>query len=56
VVIVYSSKDASWQAMAMIDRPPGCKPRLLEWNATDSSKMQEVGGRFVNIYADSVGR
>ena len=34
-------------AMALIERMPGCKPRLLDWR-TD---MQMIGkGRFLNVY------
>ncbi len=47
MTIQYQRKGLMVGAMALIERMPGCKPRLLDWR-TD---MQMIGkGRFLNVY------
>ncbi len=43
----YSAKEQAIGAVARIDRPPGCKPRLLEWKL-----LPGLVSKFTSAYED----
>ena len=49
IIVEYSRPQIAWSAMAMIDRPTGGKPRLLDWQ-TMNSEVGTLTGRFSNVW------
>jgi hypothetical protein len=47
-VVNYCRRGMKMATMAIIDRPPGCKPRLLEWRS-----MPGMVGRFCSAYDEN---